>query len=81
MIKQENFFTPTKEEIRKYIELWLKKPPTQTINTKNIFDKAGLKNIKIKTAEKQDDTILDIKLHTQLLEIFKTANIDIFEKT
>ena len=78
--KTGEFFTPTKEEIENTIELWLKKPPTQTINTKNIFDKAGLKNIKIKTAEKQDDTILDIKLHTQLLEIFKTANIDIFEK-
>ena len=78
--KTGEFFTPTKEEIENTIELWLKKPPTQTINTKNIFDKAGLKNIKIKIAEKQDDTILDIKLHTQLLEIFKNANIDIFEK-
>jgi CRISPR-associated endonuclease Csn1 len=78
--KTGEFFTPTNEQIENTIELWLKKPPTQTINTKNIFDKAGLKNIKIKTADKQDDTILDIKLHSQLLEIFKNANIDIFEK-
>lgn len=78
--KTEDFFTPTNEQIENTIEVWLKKPPTQTINTKNIFDKAGLKNIKIKTAEKQDDTILDIKLHSQLLEIFKTVNIDMFEK-
>lgn len=78
--KTGEFFTPTKEQIENTIELWLKKPPTQTINTKNIFDKAGLKNIKIKVSEKQDDTILDIKLHSQLLEIFKNANIDIFEK-
>lgn len=78
--KTGEFFTPTKEEINNTIELWLKKPPTQTINTKNIFDKAGLKNIKIKTADKQDETVLDIKLHTQLLEIFKNANIDIFDK-
>lgn len=78
--KTGEIFTPSKEEIENTIELWLKKPPTQTINTKNIFDKAGLKNIKIKIAQKQDDTILDIKLHTQLLEIFKNANIDIFEK-
>ncbi|RXJ66197.1 type II CRISPR RNA-guided endonuclease Cas9 [Halarcobacter ebronensis] len=78
--KTGEMFTPSKEEIENTIELWLKKPPTQTINTKNVFDKAGLKNIKIKTTDKQDDTILDIKLHTQLLEIFKTVNIDIFEK-
>ena len=78
--KTGDFFTPTNEQIENTIEVWLKKPPTQTINTKNIFDKAGLKNIKIKTAEKQDDTILDIKLHSQLLEIFKTVNIDMFEK-
>lgn len=78
--KTELSYSPTNEQIENTIELWLKKPPTQTINTKNIFDKAGLKNIKIKTAEKQDDTILDIKLHSQLLEIFRNANIDIFEK-
>ncbi|WP_419771025.1 MAG: type II CRISPR RNA-guided endonuclease Cas9 [Candidatus Marinarcus sp.] len=78
--KTGEMFTPSKEDIDNTIELWLKKPPTQTINTKNVFDKAGLKNIKIKTAEKQDDTILDIKLHTQILEIFKTANTDIFDK-
>jgi CRISPR-associated endonuclease Csn1 len=78
--KTRDIFTPTKEQIENTIEFWLKKPPTQTINTKNIFDKAGLKNIKLKIAEKQDDTILDIKLHAQLLEIFKSTNIDIFEK-
>ncbi|WP_428023254.1 type II CRISPR RNA-guided endonuclease Cas9 [Arcobacter sp.] len=78
--KTGEFYNPTKEEIENTIELWLKKPPAQTINTKNIFDKAGLKNIKIKTAEKQDDTILDIKLHKQFLEIFRDTNIDIFEK-
>ncbi|RXJ83242.1 type II CRISPR RNA-guided endonuclease Cas9 [Arcobacter cloacae] len=78
--KTELSYSPTKEEIQNTIEVWLKRPPTQTINTKNIFDKAGLKNIKIKVSEKQDDTILDIKLHSQLLEIFKNANIDIFEK-
>jgi len=72
--------TPTKEEITNTIEVWLRKPPTQVINTKNIFDKAGLKNIKIKTAEKQGDTILDIKLHKQILEIFKNTKIEIFEK-
>lgn len=78
--KTGEIVTPSKEEIENTIELWLKKPPTQTINTKNIFDKAGLKNIKIKTAEKQDDTILDIKLHKQILKIFRDTNIDIFEK-
>lgn len=78
--KTGEVFIPSQEEVDNTIELWLKKPPTQTINTKNIFDKAGLKNIKIKTAQKQDDTILDIKLHTKLLQIFKEANIDIFDK-
>ncbi|MGM0520193.1 MAG: type II CRISPR RNA-guided endonuclease Cas9 [Campylobacterota bacterium] len=78
--KTGEIFTPSKEEIENTIEFWLKKPATQTINTKNIFDKAGLKNIKIKTAQKQDDTILDIKLHAQLLQIFKDVNIDIFDK-
>ncbi|PLY07314.1 MAG: type II CRISPR RNA-guided endonuclease Cas9 [Arcobacter sp.] len=78
--KTGEFYNPTQEEINNTIELWLKKPPIQTINTKNIFDKAGLKNIKIKIAEKQDDTILDIKLHKQILEIFIDTNIDIFEK-
>jgi CRISPR-associated endonuclease Csn1 len=78
--KTGEMVTPSKEEINNTIEVWLKKPPIQTINTKNIFDKAGLKNIKIKTAEKQDDTILDIKLHKQILEIFRDTNIDIFEK-
>lgn len=78
--KTGDIFTPTKKDIENTIEFWLKNTLTQTINTRNIFDKAGLKNIKIKIADKQDDTILDIKLHTQLLEIFRNANIDIFEK-
>lgn len=78
--KTGEIFTPTKEEIDNTIELWLKKPPTKTINVKNIFDKAGLKNIKIKTADKQDESILDISLHFQLLEIFRKSSLDIFEK-
>ncbi len=77
--KTGELFTPTKEQIDNTVELWLKKPPTKTINTKNIFDKAGLKNIKIKTSNKQDETILDIGIHTQLLEIFKKTDFDIFK--
>jgi len=78
--KTGEIFTPSKEEIDNTVELWLKKPPTKTINAKNIFDKAGLKNIKIKTADKQDETVLDISLHFQLLEIFKATKLDIFGK-
>lgn len=78
--KTGEFYVPTKEEIDNTIELWLKKPPTQTINTKNIFDKAGLKNIKIKISDKQDETVLDIKLHCQLVEIFRAINLDIYSK-
>ena len=76
--KTGEVFTPTKEQIDNIVELWLKKPPTKTINVKNIFDKAGLKNIKIKTSNKQDETILDISVHKQLLEIFKKTTLDIF---
>jgi len=77
--KTGELFIPTKEQIDNTVELWLKKPPTKTINTKNIFDKAGLKNIKIKTSNKQDETVLDIGIHTQLLEIFKKTDLDIFK--
>jgi CRISPR-associated endonuclease Csn1 len=77
--KTGEIFTPTKEQIDNTIELWLKRPPTKTINTKNIFDKTGLKNIKIETLNKQDETVLDIGIHVQLLEIFKKTDLDIFK--
>ena len=77
--KTGEVFTPTKEQINNTVELWLKRPPTKTINVKNIFDKAGLKNIKIKTLNKQDETVLDVTVHTQVLEIFKKINLDIFK--
>lgn len=46
--KTGEFFTPTNEQIENTIELWLKRPPTQTINTKNILIKQDLKISKSK---------------------------------
>ncbi|MFY9075494.1 type II CRISPR RNA-guided endonuclease Cas9 [Malaciobacter mytili] len=78
--KTGEFYTPTKEEIDNTVEFWLKRPNVKTINTNNIFEKTGLKNIIIKTSEKQDETVLDITLHKQLVEIFKDINLDIYNK-
>ena len=63
------FTQVSNEDIETTINFWLKTPNAQKITAKNIFKNAGIRNLEIKTVDKQDDTVQDISLHKALLEI------------
>lgn len=67
--KSGEFVEISKEDIETTINFWLKTPNTQIITAKNIFKNAGLKDLEIKTSDKQDDIVQDISVHKALLEI------------
>lgn len=66
--KTGEFVQLSNEDIETTIDFWLKTPNVQKITAKNIFKNAGLKDIEIKTSDKQDDTVQDISLHKALLD-------------
>ena len=57
---------------------------TAKITTKNIFKNAGLKDLEIKTSDKQDDTVQDITTYKAILEIISyemiVKNEDFYSK-
>ncbi|WP_198304428.1 type II CRISPR RNA-guided endonuclease Cas9 [Arcobacter vandammei] len=67
--KSGEFVQLSNEDIETTIDFWLKTPNVQKITAKNIFKNAGLKDIEIKTSDKQDDTVQDISIHKALLEV------------
>lgn len=66
-----------KKQIDAVVEFWLKTPSANKITTKNIFKPID-KDLIIHISENQDDTVLDITLHRQIVDILK--DIDIFKK-
>ncbi len=73
--KTGEFLQLSKEDIETTIDFWLKTPNVQKITAKNIFKNAGIKDIEIKTSDRQDDTVQDISLHKALLDILDFETI------
>lgn len=82
--KTGEFVSLSKEDIETTIKFWLETPNVQKITTKNIFKNAGLKDLEIKTSDKQDDTVQDITTYKAILEIISyemiVKNEDFYSK-
>ena len=67
--KTGEFVSLSKENIETTIKFWLETPNVQKITAKNIFKNAGIKDLEIRTSDKQDDTVQDVTTHKAILEI------------
>lgn len=67
--KTGEFVSISKEDIETTIKFWLETPNVQKITAKNIFKNVGIKDLEIRTSDKQDDTVQDITTHKAILEI------------
>lgn len=73
--KTGEFKNILKEDIEKTINSWIQTPSSDNITVKNIFKNAGIKDLEIKISEGQDDTVQNIKVHKDLLEIISYESI------
>ena len=73
--KTGEFVSISKEDIETTIKFWLETPNVQKITAKNIFKNAGIKDLEIRTSDKQDDTVQDVTTHKAILEIIGCETI------
>lgn len=78
--KEGEIYSLSNEEIQQVVNYWIESPSTKAINFKNVLKNSlKNKNIIINKSEAQEEIILDIGLHKNLVELFNKYSFDYIE--